>query len=58
MVMIIINVQFVGWTFPKIVIIATEGADIEVCKIKVTYFKIAFILKPIIFDCGTEFIHS
>ena len=55
---IIINVQFVGWTFPKIVIIATEGADTEICKIKVTYFKIAFILEPIIFDCGTEFIHS
>ena len=50
-----INVQLVDWTFPKIVILATQGADVDVCKIYATCFKMSFIPKPINFDCGIEF---
>ena len=53
LVMTIINVQCVGWTFPKIVNMATEGAETEVCKIK------GAILKYLLYsslDCGTEYI--
>ena len=40
-----INVQLVDWTFPKIVYLATQGADVDVYKI----FATTHILKCLIY---------